>query len=66
MHIILIFCCSYAFLLKGHCTFSEFLHASWKAGVIEYEVDFITRKVNYYGANGESYLEEYPAVEIKR
>mgnify|MGYP003509643192 FL=1 len=50
---------------EGLCTFPEFLCASWKAGVIEYEVDFITRKVTYYGANGESYLEEYPAVEIK-
>ena len=51
---------------EGLCTFPEFLCASWKAGVIEYEVDFITRKVIYYGANDESYLEEYPAVEIKR
>ena len=51
---------------EGLYSFPEFLHASWKAGVIEYEVDFITRKVTYYGANGESYLEEYPAVEIKR
>ena len=51
---------------EGLCSFPEFLHASWKAGVIEYEVDFITRKVTYYGANGESYLEEYPAMEIKR
>ena len=51
---------------EGLCTFSEFLHASWKAGVIEYEVDFITRKVTYYGVNGESYLEEYPTIEITR
>ena len=51
---------------EGLCTFLEFLRASWKAGVIEYEVDFITRKVTYYGANGESYFEEYPTVEIKR
>ena len=28
---------------EGLCTFPEFLHTSWKAGVIEYEVDFITR-----------------------
>ncbi|HJK88210.1 MAG: hypothetical protein LF888_00265 [Candidatus Megaira endosymbiont of Mesostigma viride] len=37
-----------------------------QAGVIEYEVDFITRKVTYYGVNGESYLEEYPTIEITR
>lgn len=51
---------------EGLCTFPEFLCASWKAGVIEYEVDFITRKVTYYGVNGESYLEEYPTIEITR
>jgi len=51
---------------EGLCTFPEFLCASWKAGIIEYEVDFITRKVTYYGANVESYFEEYPVVEIKR
>ena len=51
---------------EGNCTFSEFLCASWKAGVIEYEVDLISRKVTYYGINGGSYLEEYPTVEIKK
>ena len=51
---------------EGLCTFPEFLRASWKAGVIEYEVDFITRKVTYSGVNGESYLEEYPTIEITR
>ena len=50
---------------EGLCSFPKFLPASWKAEVIEYEVDFITRKVTYYGAHGESYLEEYPAAEVK-
>lgn len=48
----------------GQSTFPEFLDATWKAGVIGYEVDFEKRHVNYFGANGESYLEEYPAVEV--
>lgn len=50
----------------GNSTFPEFLHATWKAGVTGYDVDFAARKVTYYGALGESYVEEYPAVEVKR
>lgn len=50
---------------NGSSTFAEFLQAAWLSGVIGYEADFIERKVSYYGINGESYLEEYPAVEIK-
>ncbi len=48
----------------GQSTFSEFLMASWKAGVIGYEVDFIQRRVVYYGCNGEEYAEDYPEVKI--
>lgn len=50
---------------EGRSTFLEFLEAAWKAGVIGYDVDFIGRKVVYYGALGDSYLEEYAAVEVK-
>lgn len=50
----------------GEGTFPEFLSSSWQAGVVGYEVDFAKRTVNYYGAHGESYLEEYPAVEIQK
>lgn len=49
----------------GHSTFPEFLQASWEAGVIGYDVDFIVREVRYYGVYGESYVEEYPAVTIE-
>jgi uncharacterized protein YbcV (DUF1398 family) len=49
----------------GNSSFPEFLDSTWKAGVVKYEVDFTRRQVNYCGANGESYLEEYPAVELK-
>lgn len=49
---------------EGNSTFPEFLQAAWEAGVIGYDVDFMARKVIYYGVNGESYLEEYPAVTL--
>jgi uncharacterized protein YbcV (DUF1398 family) len=44
-------------------TFSEFLEASWRAGVVRYDVDFAARIVAYLGCNGEEYVEAYPAVE---
>lgn len=48
----------------GKSTFPEFLAASWRAGVVRYEVDFQARSVAYYGCNHEEYIEEYPAVEV--
>ncbi len=48
----------------GESTFPEFLHATWRAGVVRYEVDFEARTVVYQGCNGEEYLEAYPAVRI--
>lgn len=49
----------------GETTFPEFLKGSWETGVIHYEADLISRKVSYYGSNGESYIEDYPAVAIR-
>jgi uncharacterized protein YbcV (DUF1398 family) len=49
----------------GESTFPEFLAASWRAGVVSYDVDFAARTVAYYGANGEVYTEEYPVVETQ-
>ena len=48
----------------GESTFAEFLEASWKAGVIRYEVDFSARTVSYYGAGNEEYVEAYPLAEV--
>jgi uncharacterized protein YbcV (DUF1398 family) len=48
----------------GESTFPEFLAASWRAGVVRYDVDFAARTVAYYGCNGEEYVEAYPAVEM--
>lgn len=49
----------------GQSTFDEFLVASWRAGVVSYDVDFTKRTVTYYGCNGEKYLEEYPPVHVE-
>jgi len=51
---------------NGESTFPQFLKASWEAGVVGYDVDFEKRKVTYYGAQGESYVEDYPTVEVRR
>jgi uncharacterized protein YbcV (DUF1398 family) len=49
---------------RGEGTFAEFLASTWRAGVIRYEVDFAQRSVSYYGCEGESYIELYPAVDL--
>jgi len=48
----------------GEGSFPEFLKKSWEAGVVSYEVDFEKRNVKYYGATGEFYVEDYPAVKL--
>ena len=49
----------------GESTFPEFLEASWRAGVVRYDVDFEARTVAYAGVNGEQYVEAYPAVQVE-
>jgi len=48
----------------GERTFPEFLAASWRAGVVRYDVDFTARTVAYHGCNGEEYVEAYRRVEV--
>jgi len=48
----------------GKSSFPEFLGASWRAGVVRYEVDLIQRTVTYFGWNDDSYTESYQAVDI--
>jgi uncharacterized protein YbcV (DUF1398 family) len=48
----------------GESTFPEFLEASWRAGVVRYDVNFEARTVAYQGCNGEEYIEAYPLVAI--
>lgn len=47
----------------GASTFPQFLAACWRAGVVQYEVDFDARSVSYRGCNGDEYVESYPAIE---
>jgi uncharacterized protein YbcV (DUF1398 family) len=49
----------------GKSTFPEFLAAAWRAGVVRYDVDFTARTVAYYGSDGEEYVEDYPAVQVR-
>jgi uncharacterized protein YbcV (DUF1398 family) len=49
---------------RGESTFPEFLAATWRAGVVRYDVDFNARTVAYYGCNDEQYVEAYPAVSV--
>ena len=48
----------------GKSTFLEFLDASWRAGVVRYDVDLEARTVADQGCNGEEYIEAYPSVSI--
>jgi uncharacterized protein YbcV (DUF1398 family) len=48
----------------GKSTFAEFLAATWRAGIVRYDVDFDKRTVTYYGCTGDEYGEQYPAVDI--
>ncbi|HMD40654.1 MAG TPA: DUF1398 family protein [Candidatus Acidoferrum sp.] len=48
----------------GRSTFPEFLSASWRAGVVRYDVDFAARTCTYFGANGEEYVESYPTADL--
>jgi uncharacterized protein YbcV (DUF1398 family) len=48
----------------GKSTFLEFLAATWRAGVVRYDVDFTARRVAYYGSHDEEYIEAYPAVQV--
>jgi uncharacterized protein YbcV (DUF1398 family) len=48
----------------GNSTFPEFLAATWRAGIVRYDVDFDKRIVTYFGCNGDECAEHYPAVEI--
>jgi uncharacterized protein YbcV (DUF1398 family) len=48
----------------GESTFPEFLAATWRAGIVRYDVDFDKRIVTYYGCSGDEYAEDYPAIEI--
>ena len=49
----------------GKSTFPEFLLATWRAGVVRYDVDFMARTCTYFGCEDEHYVESYPAVLVE-
>jgi len=38
--------------------------ATWRAGIVRYDVDFAARTCTYFGADGEEYVESYPAMDL--
>ncbi|MGW8504799.1 DUF1398 family protein [Streptomyces sp. CLCI03] len=48
----------------GETTFPEFVQGCRQAGVVWYDVDLGARTCTYYGADGDNYVEAYPAVEV--
>ncbi len=48
----------------GETTFPEFVRACWHAGIVWYDVNTTARTCTYYGANGDSYTEDYPPVSL--
>ncbi|MFD5621328.1 DUF1398 domain-containing protein [Streptomyces yangpuensis] len=48
----------------GETTFPEFVRGCWDAGIVRYDVDTAARTCTYYGADDESYTEDYPAVVL--
>jgi uncharacterized protein YbcV (DUF1398 family) len=50
---------------EGHSTFPEFVEASLLAGVVRYEVDTAARTCSYFGIRGETYVEQYAAVDLE-
>ncbi|MEU5149887.1 DUF1398 domain-containing protein [Streptomyces yangpuensis] len=48
----------------GETTFPEFVRGCWAAGIVRYDVDTAARTCTYYGADGASYTEDYPAVVL--
>ncbi len=51
---------------EGRSSFPEFVAAIWAAGVWHYEVDLDARTCTYVGADGDEYVESYPAVSQVR
>ena len=48
----------------GESTFAEFLEASWRAGIVRYDVDLEAHTVTYQSCQGEEYVEAYAAVTV--
>lgn len=50
---------------EGRATFPEFVAAAWRAGVLSWTVDLVSRTCTYRSARGDrTYVESYPAVDL--
>lgn len=49
----------------GTITFPEWMEATWRAGVLWYQVDLEARTCTYRSPAGDSYVERYPAVTVR-
>lgn len=49
---------------RGESDFPTFVARTFAAGVVRYSVDTTARTCTYFGALGDAYVEEYPAVTL--
>jgi uncharacterized protein YbcV (DUF1398 family) len=49
---------------EGRMAFPDWMEATWRAGVTWYEVDLEAHTCTYRSPSGESYVEDYLAVEL--
>jgi len=49
---------------EGRATFPEWMEATWRAGVTWYTVDLAARTCTYRSPAGDTYVEDYAAVEL--
>lgn len=49
---------------SGQSTFEEFAAAAWRAGVVRWVVALDDRTCTYFGLGGQTYVEEYAAVDV--
>lgn len=48
----------------GEITYPEWMEATWAAGVAWYVVDLEARRCTYRSPAGDTYVEDYPAVDV--
>jgi uncharacterized protein YbcV (DUF1398 family) len=51
---------AFASIERREVDYQGFLRQLWRAGVVEYEVSLIARRITYYGAHGETHSETIP------
>ena len=49
---------------EGRIDFPEWMATTWRAGVLWYEVDLDARTCTYRSPAGDTYVEDYPAIDI--